>query len=63
MIWITKDNREIPIQNMSDNHLINTIYFIQRRIPEQKTKKGKDILEVYLNYMKEELQSRLSRGL
>ena len=37
MIWTTKDGREIEIVKMSQNHLINAINFLERRIKEHRS--------------------------
>lgn len=31
IVWVTKDGREIPIKDMSDEHLHNTINHIARQ--------------------------------
>lgn len=36
LIWVTKDGRRIAIPNMSDNHLLNTIAFLRRRVDNYK---------------------------
>lgn len=36
MIWTTADGRKIAIPNMTDSHLLNTIAYIRRRVPEYK---------------------------
>lgn len=33
-IWTTKDGRDIPIEEMTDAHLLNTIRFVRRRAEE-----------------------------
>lgn len=33
-IWTTKDGRDIPIEEMTDAHLLNTIRFVRRRAKE-----------------------------
>lgn len=32
--WVTKDKRSIPIKEMTDAHLINSIAMVQRRLEE-----------------------------
>jgi hypothetical protein len=49
-VWVTKDGREIPISKMKDDHLNNTILFIDRKISEgfldlPSNKKLSDILK------------------
>jgi hypothetical protein len=33
-VWITRDGREIPVRQMTDDHLINTVRYLRRtRVP------------------------------
>lgn len=32
LTWITKDGREIPIRDMSNSHLLNTIWMLEQRV-------------------------------
>lgn len=31
-VWVTKDHRQIPIRDMTDSHLLNTIHMIRRKV-------------------------------
>lgn len=44
MIWTTKDGRRIALPNMSDSHLINTIFFIRRRTRQYRMQIATKIL-------------------
>lgn len=37
-IWTTKDGRRIPVPLMGDEHLLNTIAFLRRRVQQYKNK-------------------------
>lgn len=34
ILWTTKEGNKIPINEMSDEHLLNTIHFLKRLIRE-----------------------------
>lgn len=34
LVWTTKDKRRIPIPQMADSHLLNTIAFLRRRVAD-----------------------------
>lgn len=31
-IWITKDNRVIPVREMTDEHIVNTLAYFRKRV-------------------------------
>jgi hypothetical protein len=37
--WITREGKVVPIKNMTDRHLLNTLLFIKRKIQEELRKK------------------------
>lgn len=36
LIWTAKDGRRIPIPQMEDSHLVNTINYLQRRVDQHR---------------------------
>lgn len=52
-IWVTRDNREIKISNMSTTHITNSINMIKRSI-----KSGKNWRVEYLPQLLTELNKR-----
>lgn len=50
-IWLTRDDREIPVSEMSQAHLTNTIHFLQRN-------PGFPLRELWIEALQEELNRR-----
>lgn len=53
-IWTTKDGYKIHFSNMDENHLRNTIRFLERKSIFQKEKQ-----EIIIKLLKEELNDRV----
>lgn len=46
MYWETKDGRKIPLKEMTDTHLVNTIAYLDRRYDEyERYLDGIDLLD------------------
>lgn len=52
--WITKENNQILIQDMSDSHIANSINFLKRKLPNNQT----EWLEELINILELEIRNR-----
>lgn len=57
--WLTKDERMVPINMMSDNHLLDSINLLRRNIIMTKLQSGQTSLSLLsLRYMEDEANDR-----
>lgn len=55
LVWTTKDGRQIPINEMTDAHLVNTIRMLVRQQAEEEQRKQEE--EEYLLQLEDALGS------
>jgi hypothetical protein len=63
-IWTTRDGRDIwKEEDFTDNHLINIIYFLDKRIKEEKEDLESNVLEYIVNKRNQMVAIAARRGL
>lgn len=63
-VWVTRDKRVIPIRDMEDSHLANTINFLRARgarLPEEVKKDPLAAAEFAMSRYGKELQKKLQQ--